>query len=290
MPQIYDIFNVTEKEIHGMTGEEFEDLVGDFYKLHGFEVFPTPKTNDYGADLILKTASGIICVQTKRQTSNVGIKAVQEVYASMAKYGGAAGVVITTAGFSSQAIELAKYCGIRLINGTQFWKYATDVQNKKYIYEEKENLLKEHKEFLKHREDYIQYVETLKDYKNQLENFIMDLKNNTIQNESKNSIIEKYYNYITEKYHEILSISSEFIGNNNNVKEIAKQYKSSEETLLNLISKYAIEREQNTKLNVELCELTKEFKKFNNRFDFSKKILYTIITILTIGVIYAITI
>ena len=119
MPQVYDIFTVKEKEIHGMTGEEFEDLIGDMYKIHGFEVFPTAKTNDYGADLILKTVSGTICVQAKRQTANVGIKAVQEVYGSMAKYGAACGIVITTAGFSAQAVELSKYCGVTLINGTQ---------------------------------------------------------------------------------------------------------------------------------------------------------------------------
>ncbi len=277
MPQVYDIFTVKEKEIHGMTGEEFEDLIGDMYKIHGFEVFPTAKTNDYGADLILKTVSGTICVQAKRQTANVGIKAVQEVYGSMAKYGAACGVVITTAGFSAQAIELAKYCGVTLINGTQLWKEILKIQNKQFVYKEEKSLIEQFEQLTSNKEKYEKFIEDLTTYRNQLGDLLLEYQNQNTQNNSKTSSIEKYYQMISEDYKNINKIKLDFIDDKDMLQRAIKNYEDSEHALLELLPKYnkAIDNyNQNNLNNIETIN------KLENKFNLQQKILYGMIFVM----------
>ena len=279
MPQVYDIFKVTEKEIHGMTGEEFEDLIGDFYKLHNYEVFSTPKTNDYGADLILKSPSGVICVQTKRQTSNVGIKAVQEVYASMAKYGGVSGVVITTAGFSAQCLELAKHCGIRLINGSELWKYITDIQNKKFVFEENKNLLRESEEFLKNKETYLEYINQLEAKTEILNSTISKCVESTSKTENNSKIIcnikdciKELHEDICGKYKEIIQINAK-----NSYNEQEKQ--STNNTLNNIDKKVDVNIRNIDNLNNEIKDLKNKINSDKIKFN----ILYCLMTAIIIG-------
>ena len=96
-------------QIDQMTGVEFERyLKANFQEHFGFKCFLTPKTNDYGADLILEKNGEKIAVQAKRYKGNVGIAAVQEVIAACSYYGCDKGIVVTNSFFTKQAINLAK--------------------------------------------------------------------------------------------------------------------------------------------------------------------------------------
>lgn len=96
-------------QIDQMTGVEFEQyLKANFEEHFGFKCYLTPKTNDYGADLILEKNGEKIAIQAKRYKGNVGIAAVQEVIAACSYYGCDRGIVVTNSFFTNQAINLAK--------------------------------------------------------------------------------------------------------------------------------------------------------------------------------------
>lgn len=83
----------------------------------------TPKSFDFGADIVAEKDKTKIAIQIKRSMSPIGIAAVQEVLGGMAYYGAAKGIVITNAIFSSSAIELANRASIRLVNRKEVKKW-----------------------------------------------------------------------------------------------------------------------------------------------------------------------
>lgn len=90
----------------------------DKFEALGFKVELTPKTGDYGADLIVENSDGTrIIVQCKRFQSKVNLKAVQEVVGAMGHYAGDLGLVITNNLFLNSAIKLAESHDIELWNG-----------------------------------------------------------------------------------------------------------------------------------------------------------------------------
>jgi len=105
-------------EIEQLSGIEFENLLLDKFIAIGFKVESTPKTGDFGADLIVENSEGTrIIVQCKRFKSKVNLKAVQEVVGAMGHYAGDYGVVITNNSFLNSAIKLAESHDIELWNG-----------------------------------------------------------------------------------------------------------------------------------------------------------------------------
>jgi HJR/Mrr/RecB family endonuclease len=66
-------------QIDQMTGEEFEEFLSICFKRLGYVVKTTPKSNDFGADLILSKQGNKTVVQAKRYQKTVGSGAVQEV-------------------------------------------------------------------------------------------------------------------------------------------------------------------------------------------------------------------
>ena len=97
-----------------MDGDEFEHfLLAHFEKL-GYKGEVTKKSNDYGADLVLKNNNERIAIQAKRWNEKVGIKAIQEVVAAINYYGADKGMVITNNYFTNNAYELARSNNIQL--------------------------------------------------------------------------------------------------------------------------------------------------------------------------------
>jgi restriction system protein len=101
-------------EIDMMSGEEFEICLKHHFQNMGYHAETTPRSNDYGADLILKNDNEKIVVQAKRYNSSVGIKAVQEVIGAINYYGANKGMVVTNSYFTPNAINLAKTSDIIL--------------------------------------------------------------------------------------------------------------------------------------------------------------------------------
>jgi len=97
-----------------MTGEEFEQFLALCFQQLGYRVELTPKSNDFGADLILRKNGQVSVVQAKRYGKKVGSGAVQEVVAALKYYGGDRAIVITNNHFTASAQALAQPNGVLL--------------------------------------------------------------------------------------------------------------------------------------------------------------------------------
>lgn len=106
-------------DMDSMSGAQFEEMLEAVFRELGYGVKRTGRAGDFGADLVLSRAGRRIAVQAKRYSSNVGNKAVQEVYASMPGYGAQEGWVVTNSGFTVSAISQAGSCGVRLVDRNQ---------------------------------------------------------------------------------------------------------------------------------------------------------------------------
>ncbi|WP_333125534.1 restriction endonuclease [Microcoleus sp. Pol11C3] len=102
-------------QVDRMTGEEFEEFLACCFRNLGYGVEMTPKTGDFGADLILSKARKKTVVQAKRYQGKVGNSAVQEVVSAVKYYGAQDAIVITNSMFTSNAHKLAQ------ANGVQLW-------------------------------------------------------------------------------------------------------------------------------------------------------------------------
>ena len=107
--------SITIDNINSLSGNEFEEFLYYLFLNMGFEVTLTPKSHDYGADLILKIYNKTIVVQSKLYTSHsIGVSSVQEVYSSIKYYNADLGIVITNSKFSKNSINLANSTNVLL--------------------------------------------------------------------------------------------------------------------------------------------------------------------------------
>ncbi|MDY6782816.1 MAG: restriction endonuclease [Cyanobacteriota bacterium] len=117
------------ERISAMKGEEFEEFLSLCFGKLGYSVQDTPKTNDFGADLIL-TKSGIkTIVQAKRYKSTVGSKAVQEVVSAVQYYGADGGIVVTNSTFTPSAYQLASRTKTELWDKEKLIDLITQAKN-----------------------------------------------------------------------------------------------------------------------------------------------------------------
>jgi restriction system protein len=117
-----------------MDGRQFEHYLGHLFKAHGFTVQVTRAAGDYGADLLIVKNGKKIAVQAKRYSKTVGLKAVQEVKASIAHYGASEGWVVANREYSDEAYSLAKSNNIRLINREQLIEMILRKSTKREFY------------------------------------------------------------------------------------------------------------------------------------------------------------
>lgn len=111
------------KIIDLMSGEEFEKFLQRNFVKEKYSVKLTPKTGDYGADLILKKNKDTIVVQAKRYKSSVGVSAVQEVLAAKGYYNANKCLVVTNSIFTPNAKTLAK------VNNVILWDRSDIARN-----------------------------------------------------------------------------------------------------------------------------------------------------------------
>ena len=113
-----------------MEGYEFEEYLKCLFFYQDYEVQLTPKSRDYGADLILTKGEEIIVVQAKRYNKTVGSKCVAEIVGAKSHYGATDAYVITNSYFSAQAETLAKENGVRLIDRDELIEMSKEVCEK----------------------------------------------------------------------------------------------------------------------------------------------------------------
>lgn len=95
-------------DIDKMDGIEFENFLVAHFEKQGYRVKTTKKSNDFGADLILKRDGKKTVVQAKRYKGRVGIAAIQQAYSSMGYYKADQCMVITNSYYTASAKKLAK--------------------------------------------------------------------------------------------------------------------------------------------------------------------------------------
>lgn len=107
---------------------DFEDFIGQLFKNNGYEVVETPRTGDYGADLILTKSEEKIAVQIKRyaQDNKVGVQEMNQVIGAKDFYKCGRAMIITTSSFSNSGKKLASETSTELWDWDKLQKYICD--------------------------------------------------------------------------------------------------------------------------------------------------------------------
>lgn len=111
--------------IDGMSWREFELLVGEGFRLQGYQVVESGGGGaDGGVDLVLtrpgKRGGETFLVQCKQwRAYKVGVSVVRELYGVMAARGATGGFVITSGCFTDDAIEFASGRNVSLVDGSK---------------------------------------------------------------------------------------------------------------------------------------------------------------------------
>jgi len=105
--------------IDGMSWAEFEMLVGEAYRLQGFQVTETGGGGpDGGVDLVLTRGGEKFFVQCKQwKAFKVGVETVRELYCVMAARGATGGFVVTSGRFTNDAKLFTQGRNLQLVDG-----------------------------------------------------------------------------------------------------------------------------------------------------------------------------
>lgn len=105
--------------IDGMSWSEFEMLVGEAYRLQGFQVTETGGGGpDGGVDLVLTRGGETFFVQCKQwKAFKVGVDTVRELYGVMAARGATGGFVVTSGRFTNEAKLFTQGRNLQLVDG-----------------------------------------------------------------------------------------------------------------------------------------------------------------------------
>jgi len=116
--------------LNGISWQEFEELVGEFFRRKGYAVTETGGSGpDGGVDLVLLNGDEKTLVQCKQWRSyRVGVKIVRELYGVMAAEGAAAGYVVTSGQFTADAIRFANGREIELIDGENLNRLIREIK------------------------------------------------------------------------------------------------------------------------------------------------------------------
>lgn len=110
--------------LDGMTWREFEMLVGEAFRLQGYQVVETGGNGaDGGVDLVLRKDNEKFYVQCKQwKAYKVGVEVVREMYGVMAAHGATGGFVVTSGRFTDAASQFALGRNLKLVDGPALMK------------------------------------------------------------------------------------------------------------------------------------------------------------------------
>lgn len=109
--------------LDGMSWREFEILVGEAYRLQGYQVTETGGGGaDGGIDLALTKGGEKFLVQCKQwKAFKVGVDVVRELYGVMAAKGATGGFVVTSGRFTEDAKAFADGRNVQLVDGPKLF-------------------------------------------------------------------------------------------------------------------------------------------------------------------------
>lgn len=118
--------------LNEMSWEDFERLVGEYYRRIGFQVTREGGNGpDGGIDLVLRKDDEIHLVQCKQWKSyKVGVQTVREFYGVMAARGVAGGYFVTSGEYTEEAQKFVRGLNLELVNGRKL-REIIDVAQKK---------------------------------------------------------------------------------------------------------------------------------------------------------------
>ena len=124
-------------KVDDMSGMIFEEFLLAHFKHLGYTGYLTPKTENYGADLVLQKDEIKVVVQAKRWKNSVGIDAIQQVMVAIKRYDANKGLVVTNSSFTKSAYELANSNAIELWDRTKLIEVMDKSKGKEGKYTEK---------------------------------------------------------------------------------------------------------------------------------------------------------
>ena len=110
-----------------MSDEDYETYCRSILQEAGWNVEQTQASNDQGVDLIAQIEDLKVCIQCKHYSNPVGSKYVYEVIDGKAFYDGTHAVVVSNAGFTKAAKNLAESADVLLISDTDLEDLETMV-------------------------------------------------------------------------------------------------------------------------------------------------------------------
>ena len=102
-----ELSKTTLHDVDAMEGTEFEEYIADLFNALGFSAKVTPKTRDFGVDVVAQNEYVRIGIQCKRSNERISLEAVQEIVAGIKSRKLDIGMVVTNNYFYSTAKELA---------------------------------------------------------------------------------------------------------------------------------------------------------------------------------------
>lgn len=104
--------------IDAMTGEEFEEYVAELLRFQGYKIRMTPRSGDYGVDIVAAKDGIKVAVQIKRYSKKLDQKPIREAVTGMAvrQYGCTKAMVVTNSTFTKAAEFLANESNCELID------------------------------------------------------------------------------------------------------------------------------------------------------------------------------
>lgn len=122
--QVYHVTSDAEcelvEDVDDMTGEEYEEYCKGILEAYDWDVIVTPKTGDQGIDLIGTYGSIRFGFQCKRYSKPVGNSAVQQAVAGRIHHNCEYAAVVTNAGFTQSATQLAESTKVLLLSTEGF--------------------------------------------------------------------------------------------------------------------------------------------------------------------------
>jgi len=104
--------------IDTMTGEAFEEYVAELLRFQGYKTRMTPRSGDYGVDIVASKGGVKTAVQIKRYSKKLDQKPVREAVTGMAvrQYGCTKAMVVTNSTFTKAATFLAAESKCELVD------------------------------------------------------------------------------------------------------------------------------------------------------------------------------
>lgn len=118
------------ESLKAMDWKAFERLVAEAFGRQGYRFsYDLESGPDGGVDVKLRKDGRVTVVQCKKwKLATVGVAVVREMFGVMHACGADAVMVVTTGGFSPDALAFAKGKPITLIDGQALWKLVREVQ------------------------------------------------------------------------------------------------------------------------------------------------------------------